>query len=159
MKNKIPMFAFGLISGLLLMAIMVWVFMPKMMINVDESKYGVDQTVEMIVENAKQGGWKIPKIYDIQKSLVNAGYSDMTAMKIISLCQPGHAYTILREDGNKKVSGIMPCRIGVYESSDGKTYVSGMNIGLMSKMFGGTIETVMGKVAIEEGEMLSDVIK
>ena len=71
------------------------------------------------------------------------------------MCQPDHAHKILSDDRNKKVSSMMPCRIGVFEDHMGKTYLSRMNIGLMSKMFGGTIELVMGTVAKEEHSMLS----
>ncbi len=53
----------------------------------------------------------------------------------------------------------MPCRFGVYETKDGQVYISGMNIGLMSKMFGGIIEEVMGRVTEEEKEMLKDIIE
>ena len=52
----------------------------------------------------------------------------------------------------------MPCRVGVYETKDGQVYISEMNIRLMSKMFGGIIEKVMGRVAEEEEEMLKDII-
>ena len=52
----------------------------------------------------------------------------------------------------------MPCRIGVYETQSGKVMISGMNMGLMSKMFGGNIAKVMGGVAEEEDEMLDQVV-
>ena len=77
----------------------------------------------------------------------------------MSLCQADHAYNILKNDIDKKVTAIMPCRIGVYEDKDGKVFVSGMNMGLMSKMFGGNIAKVMSGVAEEEHRILKDVIK
>jgi hypothetical protein len=53
----------------------------------------------------------------------------------------------------------MPCRMGMYETQDGKVMISGMNMGLMSKMFGGNIAKVMGGVADEEAAMLATVVK
>ena len=50
----------------------------------------------------------------------------------------------------------MPCRIGVYETKDGKVHIAEMDIGLMSKMFGGTIVKVMAKVAQEEESKSKD---
>ena len=160
MKTKLLAFGSGLVVGLIVMACVVWVMMPKLMVTVHESKYDVDRTVEEIKSSMAKSDWKVPKVYDMQKSLnkhVNVG--DMTKMKIISLCQPAYAYRILREDKNKMVSAIMPCRMSVYESTSGKTYIAGMNVRLMSKMFGGTIEEVMADVATEEELMLSGVIK
>jgi hypothetical protein len=37
--------------------------------------------------------------------------------------------------------------------------IAEMNLGLMSKMFGGVIEKVMSQVAIEEAEMMEAFIK
>ena len=46
------------------------------------------------------------------------------------------------------LSVMMPCSIGVYEKSDGKTYISTMNAGLLGRMFGGVVAEVMaGSVA------------
>ena len=55
---------------------------------------------------------------------------------------------------------LMPCAIAVYEGDDGAVYVSGMNMGLMGKMFGGNIAEVMGgSVADDERKILSAVIQ
>lgn len=54
----------------------------------------------------------------------------------------------------------MPCAWGVYKGKDGKIYISGMNMGLMGKMFGGNIAKVMGEaVSKDEEQMLKEVIR
>ena len=157
MQSKLLVFVVGLIVGFIVMGILVWNIMPKMMLNVHKSSLDFDSTVTKLNEKAEEFGWHVPKIYDIQQSLISADHEDMTRLKILSLCKPDYAYKILMEDGNKKVSAIMPCRIGVYETSAGEVYVSEMNIGLMSKMFGGTIEEVMSLAAEEENNMIVSV--
>lgn len=159
MKKNIGMLIIGLVIGMLLMGIIVWNVMPGKMLNVSKSKYDLEETVTAITEAAESRGWQVPKIYNLQKSLQNAGHEDMTQLKILSICQPHHAYNILKDDENKKVTAMMPCRIGVFKTKDGQVYISEMNIGLMSKMFGGTIEKVMGDVAGEEHEMLEGIIQ
>ena len=158
MKKYLGPLAGGFIAGVIIAGIIFWSIMPSLMLNVHKSKLGFEETVSTINENALNSGWMVPKIYNIQKSLVNAGHSDMTRLKIISLCQPDHAYNILKDDDNKKVSAIMPCRIGVYEGNDGEVYIAEMNMGLMSKIFGGTIAEVMGKVAEEESKFVEELI-
>jgi uncharacterized protein (DUF302 family) len=138
--------------------ILAVIFMPSMMVEVERSKLSFDDTVNTIQEKALANDWQVPKIYDIQASLMKSGYQDMTKLKILSMCQPDHAYGILSDDANKMVSSMMPCRIGVFENKDGEVFISRMNIGLMSKLFGGKIETVMGKVADEENRMLEGVL-
>jgi len=60
MKTKI--FVTGVILGFLAMGAVVWIAMPRMMINVHKSPYGFDETV-VAVEAALAGqeGWKVAK--------------------------------------------------------------------------------------------------
>lgn len=149
----------GLLAGILITGLAVWFVMPKMMIHVYPSKYGVDETAAAVEKAALDRKWKVPKIYDIQKTLADSGHKDMTSLKIVSICQPTHAYNILKpNDRDKLVTAIMPCRVGVYKGNDGKTYIAEMNMSLMSKMFGGNIAKVMGAVAVEEKEMIDPLI-
>ncbi len=159
MKNLVISLLVGLLVGSLVTGVVIWKIMPGMMLEVKESNYPLEETVSRIEQVAKDSNWQVPKIYNLQNSLHEAGYDDFGSLRVLSMCQADHAYKILTDDNNKKVSSMMPCRIGVYEDSDGKVFISRMNIGLMSKMFGGTIETVMGKVAAEEDRMLEGIIK
>ena len=157
--NKLVVFAFGLVLGLAGGVFAVWNIMPSQMLTVHESALDFDQTVATIETRATEAGWQVPKIYNLQQSLIKAGHSDMTRLSVISLCQPDHAYNILSDDDNKRVAAMMPCRIGIYETADGAVRVVGMNMGLMSKMFGGAIEEVMGKVSSEEAAMLKGILR
>jgi uncharacterized protein (DUF302 family) len=153
----------GFISGIILgavgMGILVWTQMPGMMLTVHESNLPFEETVSAIEESAETHGWNVPKIYDIQKSVEKEGHEDLGPVKILSLCQPHHAYRILKHDENKKASAIIPCRIGVFTTSDGTVHIAEMNLGLMSKLFGGLIAEVMGGVASEEKAILADIVK
>jgi len=149
---------FGAIIGFLLMGIMVWVAMPPMMINVHKSPYGFDETV-IAVEKAvaAQEGWKVVKVFDIQKNIVDVGHQDMTKVKIIVLCNPHYANRILSDDKDKVVTSMMPLGIGVYETKGGSIYISEMNVGLVGLMFGGSIAEVMGSASTDIGRMMAAV--
>lgn len=97
-------------------------------------------------------------MYDIQNTLAKADHTDVGRMKIISICQPHHACKILKPDENKFVTGMMPCRVGVYETGNGEVFPSEMNIGVMSKMCNPSIREVMGIVAAEEHEMRAGIV-
>lgn len=149
---------FGTIFGFLLMGIIVWIALPPMMIDVHKSQYSFDETitaVEKVV--AAQEGWKVVKVFDIQKNIVDAGYQDMTNVKIIALCNPHYAQSILSEDKDKMVTAMMPLGIGVYETNNGDVYMSEMNVGLIGMMFGGTIAEVMGDAAADIDRMIAAV--
>jgi uncharacterized protein (DUF302 family) len=53
----------------------------------------------------------------------------------------------------------MPCRLGIYETGDGQVYVAGMNIGLMSRMFGSEVAQAMQQASADEEAMLQAVIR
>jgi uncharacterized protein (DUF302 family) len=61
---------------------------------------------------------------------------------------------MLTPDESKYVGAMMPCSIAVYEYSDGTTYVSSMNMGLMGTMFGGEIGGILDRVAEEDAIIL-----
>jgi uncharacterized protein (DUF302 family) len=150
----------GIVIGFIIMGLCVWFMMPKMMINVYESKSGFDETV-LNVEKAVTAfdNWKTPVTFDIGQNIIDAGFDDMTRVKIVSLCQPVYAKHILTDDKDKVVSSMMPLGIGVYETNDGKVCIAEMNIGLMGKMFGGTISEVMGKASTDISSMLDGITK
>jgi uncharacterized protein (DUF302 family) len=148
--------AVGIALGMTLMGLLVWNLMPRLMLVKHRSRLGFDATVTAIEEAAKQSGWNVSKIYEIDKSLREAGHDDVGRIRIISMCQPHHAHRILRDETNLPITAMMPCRIGICETPEG-VFISQMNIGLMSRMFGGVITEVMGGVAREERKMLEGV--
>lgn len=149
----------GFLLGLVVMGGAVWLVMPKLMLNVHESRFDFDATLQQLQVAMGEDNWSVPKVYDIQKTLQQDGFTEMTQLSIISLCKPEYAYQILQHDADKRVSAIMPCRMGVYETQDGKVFVASMNMGLMSKMFGGNIAKVMADAAAEEVKIVATVIK
>ena len=78
-------------------------------------------------------------------------------IRIVELCKATYAKEVLTD--NPEVSTMMPCAWGFYERG-GKIWVTGMNMGLMGKMFGGTIARVIGgSVARDEAAILAKVVK
>lgn len=158
MKKYIITFLVGLIIGMGLMGFLAWKGTPGMMLAVEKSKLGFESTVMAVQESAEAKGWNVPQVYDIQQNARSAGHPNMTRLKILSLCQPDHAYNILSEnDENKRISAIMPCRIGVYETRDG-VYIAQARIGLIGSFFGGTVSSEMRKISGELKEILKVII-
>ena len=152
-------FLLGVLFGVLLTAIAIWQIALKVLVKVEQSKEGLEEIVLGIEKTALAKGWKVPHIYDIQKTLQGSGYDKMTPLKILSLCQPDHAYSLLSSDTEKFVSAMMPCRVAVYGKKDGKTYLAYLNMALMSKLFGGRIAKVMSDVTAEQAEILSAFVE
>ena len=139
----ILLFIIGLVLGLIIMAFMVKIMMPKMMFATFKSKLDFDETVSSLEKSAKKNGWTIPEIRDLQQDYIEDGLEDMTKIKILYFCNPQGGYNILKDDDYKKMSVMMPMGVSVYEANDGQVYIAAMNIGFMSMMFSGSVKKVL----------------
>ncbi len=145
-----------LVSSLIFLAVIRMVA-PKMMFNTAVSPHSVEKTVELIEQTANEKGWSIPKVYNLQATMAKHEY-EVRPVMVISLCKPEHAYRILKENEERVVSTMMPCRIAVYQGNDGKTYISSMNAGLISGMLGGLVKEVMTDAGRENDEIIEKVL-
>ncbi len=158
-KMPVIMLVVGFVLGAGIVALVGWKTMPQMMLNVHKSRYdSVDRTCEALKESIEANGWSNPAIRNMNKSMAARGVQFERPVRIVELCKAGYAKQVLST--NPEVTTLMPCAWGVYEGTDGNVYISGMNMGLMGKMFGGNIARVMGThVAADEHEMLKPVIE
>jgi uncharacterized protein (DUF302 family) len=154
---------FGLIGGAVgfaLCGIVIINVMPSLMIVTKESRLGFDETVAALEKRIPEHGWVISKgkPIDMNASLSEHGVTFKPRVKLIKLCKPEYAESVLTTD--RHVSCLMPCTMAVWEGDDGKVYLSEMNMSLMAKMFGGNIGNVMGgKVVHDEEAMLEGLLK
>jgi uncharacterized protein (DUF302 family) len=147
----------GLVAGVLLTGAAVVTAMPNMMIVTHESRLGFDETISALEKGIPEHGWVVSTVMDMNKSMARHGVDFAPRVKLVKLCNPEHAKSVLTTD--RHVSTLMPCTFAVWEGDDGKVYLSKMNMGLMARMFGGNIAKVMGgDVARDERTILSGII-
>jgi len=121
------------------------------------SPLGFDETLARIEANAKELGWKVPKKWkvDFRGNMKRATGKDIGPNRVLKMCEPNAAVELLLKDEYKMLTAMMPCTIAVYVKSDGKTYVSMMNLDLMGKMYGGDVATVAVRLAPQMDQMLT----
>ncbi|HNS17073.1 MAG TPA: DUF302 domain-containing protein [Bacteroidales bacterium] len=140
--------------GMALMGIIVWFSLPSLMLIRHKSKLGYEATVSTLGETLqKKQDWKVLTVNDYQKS--TAAFGSLERVGSINICNPRYASTILADENDRGVSAFMPLGLGVYETKKGHVLISQLNVGLLGKMFGGTIADVMGRV----GKDIKDVIE
>lgn len=147
----------GFVLGVLLTGIIAISAAPGMMMNENESNYTFDETVEIIQAEAIDAGWKVPAVHNIRNSVANGGF-DVAPVTVIELCKVELAGQILSEDESRIVSSMMPCRVAVYEDEEGRVIVSRMNTDLVSKLFGGNVESIMADATAETEQIVGSVI-
>jgi uncharacterized protein (DUF302 family) len=159
----------GIIVGALLFGIILWNTGEGIMMMESESLYDFDETVNRLTQATKKQGWELaggknpeqPGIINLQKSLKThlPDKEELLKVKVLSICKPEHAYEILAKDKERIAAAVMPCRIAIYEKSNGKTYVCRMNNKLMAGMMNGVIPKVMSQATKESEEILDTVLK
>ncbi|MEA1895823.1 MAG: DUF302 domain-containing protein [Euryarchaeota archaeon] len=153
--TKIAIIALGgFVLGVIIVLFVMKMAAPRMMVHEVKGPYDFDTTVDTVIANAKSEGWTVPKVYNFQKSILDAGSGDVGRIKVIEMCQPEYASGLLKADDTKFVAVMMPCAVAVYEKSNGGTYVASMNVGIMGKVFGGAVDQTMSKVAADDKKIL-----
>lgn len=147
----------GLFAGIVLTGLFVWFRAPAMMIDEDPSRYDFETTVDTIVTTAEGLDWKVPAIHPLHDSMAKAGF-EVEKASVIELCRPDYAVRLLEQDDTRSITSMMPCRIAVYQKSDGAVVVSRMNTGLMSKLFGGLVARVMARASADSEQIVTSVL-
>jgi len=157
MTHPALIFVAGILVGALVTGLVVWNRGSDMMLMEDHSTLGFDETVQAITERAEADGWKVPKIHEISNTVNEAGF-DVMPVTVIELCKADIAGMVLSSDEGRRVAPMMPCRVAVYQTSDGSVVVSRMNSGLMSRMFGGVVQEAMTEAADGNEALLAPVL-
>jgi uncharacterized protein (DUF302 family) len=144
------------IAGMVLMGLIVWFTMPLLMLVKLKSKLTYDETISVLGENLnKKQDWKVLAVNDYKKS--TEAFVTLERVGSVNICNPRYVSKILADDKNRGVTAFMPLGLGVYEDKKGQVFVSKLNIGLLGKMFGGTISEVMGTAGKDLSEVVNSV--
>jgi uncharacterized protein (DUF302 family) len=148
----------GLVSGLLIGWLVMFIATPKLMFKESLAPLEFDATVTQIEEAVTNAGWKIPTIHDLQATMKKFD-KDVRSVHVFEICHPDLSYKILRENEERIVSNMMPCRIAVYEKEDGTVWISRMNSGVIAKPLSKVVRTTMSEAARDVEEIIAEVIK
>jgi uncharacterized protein (DUF302 family) len=157
MKKNILTAVIFLVIGFVAATLILLLQGPSMMMLEDQSRFDFEKTVSGLEDLAKDRGWSVPTVHNLQKSMEKACH-EVSEVKVIALCNPDHAINVLRGDEERVVSSMMPCRVAVYVKADGKTYISRMNSKLMSKGMNKNVRLTMKSAFLEMEEILSKLV-
>ncbi len=158
-KNKMIALGVGsFLLGILLISVITIAAAPSLMMTESRSRYDFEETVERFQDKINESDWGILNYHDMQEVKSDLGY-DVLPVKVFDLCSGHYSYQILRGDDERIVTPMMPCRMSIYEKSDGNTYIGRMNSGLVARLFGGTINDVMQNATAETEELIEPLLE
>ena len=144
-----------LVLSFLILGVISGCSFKPLMIKERVSPYGMEETIKKIQSNAEAVGWVSPGVKNMNKAIKKHGGAPIGGeVRIIELCNADHASKILSDEEARYSALFMPCSIGVYTKSDGKTYVSNVKAKVVGDMMGGTVSDVMKDVDADQKKML-----
>jgi len=124
----------------------------------NRSRYGFDETINRLSEIVPENGWKVIQILDLQETMRKNG-KEVLPVKVIELCKPDYAYRLLSDDALRIYANMMPCRISIYQKTDGQTYVSRMNSEMLAAQIGGVVQEVMSGAFTDAEDFIKKISK
>lgn len=116
------------------------------------------EAIEKVIPEFASEGWGFPfdkwnfhKVFEDR----NIDVPNIKKLTVYFVCNAKLAAKVINT--NNAMAGIMPCSWAVMEKADGKAYIAKMNIGLMAKVFTGTIKETMEEVESYEEKMFEKI--
>ena len=138
-----------------------------------QSKFGFSEMVEKMVQSVTEvvvhengekkvptgteAGVKIVATHDLQQTLQKNGV-DVLPVTVLSICHPKHSGKLLKTDTERFISPMMPCRVSVYEKSNGVTYISRLNALSLTPLLEGSSGEVMKESFLDVENMIKGLI-
>jgi uncharacterized protein (DUF302 family) len=142
----------GFIAGVLLVGLAAYKFAGDFMLTEYESPFGVEETAARIqanIQSLENRGWKLSALRNPARAAAVNG-TNVLPVLLVEACSTDYSAPLLKDDETRILSILMPCTITIYKKDDGKTYIGIMNSGLMGKMFGPKVGSIMGEVAKDQ---------
>ena len=157
MKKKILAYLISVVVGAIAGAIVVvFVFTPPT-VRENESRYDFETTLTTVEQSVKAAGWSVPAVHDLQASMAKAG-KEVNQVKVFEICNPEYAVKILGGDEGRDYSCLMPCRVSVYTKSDGKTYISRLNVPKLYGDMPNNVKSAMKSAYRDMEDILSGIV-
>jgi uncharacterized protein (DUF302 family) len=153
-KKNLIYLSGGVLSGVLLVFVIIYFSAQEIMMKEKQLNISFAEADILFQQTTTAKGWKLATTHDLQATMKKFG-KDVKSINVYEICHPEHAYKILSKDAERIVSSMMPCRVSIYEKSNGKVYISWMNTGLMGSLMKGVVPEVMSDASRESEEIIN----
>ena len=151
MKKSLIILA-SFLAGAMATLLLAFLLAPSLFLLEDKSNYDFTTTVTKLENSIAENGWKLAHVNDLQATMAKFD-KEVRQVKVLEICNPDHAYSILSAGDERVVSSLMPCRVAVYECPNGDVRISRLNSSLMSKPMSKLIRSTM-TVAAKDTEAI-----
>lgn len=116
---------------------------PQMFLQTQSPK-PLPDTIKAFKEEVAAGGWSLLNVTNMAGILSEKGYT-LSPVLIFDVCSGKYSAQILSKDEHRFVTPLMPCRVSIYQTGQGKVIISRLNAKSMAPMFSPELAEVMMK--------------
>ena len=124
-----------------------------------KSRLGFNETVAALQDSARKRGWEIGPVVDMQDAMLKAGHKNARPFTMLALCKRDLAESLLKAQAAQKAMPFAPCRVSVFEGTDGKIYIAKANTEFMAQMATPAFEPLLKRLAEEEKALLNGIVE
>ena len=115
--------------------------MPEM-VQVTQSPHSFAVTVDRFRTATEEAGWSLLNETNMAGVLSARGYT-LDPVIIFDACSGQYSAQILGMDEARPISAFMPCRVSIYQDSQGDVFISRMNVSAFLPMMPDEVAEVM----------------
>jgi uncharacterized protein (DUF302 family) len=144
----------GAIVAFVLVGVIALTQAQNLMFNVTPSPYGIEETAARIQRNIQRlegRGWTLSGLRNPAMAVAASG-GNVPPVLLVEACSTKYSGPLLKAQGSRIFSILMPCTITVFKNDDGSTAIGTMNAGLMGKLFG--VGEIMDQVYADQKEFI-----
>lgn len=130
---------------------------PRDMFLESESPLKFAETVEALRAEMAADGWNVLAVHDLSAALAKKGHM-VLPVSIIEACSGKFSVALLKKDETRYVSSMLPCRVAVYQTGEGKVIVSRMNTATMGAQMEPAVAEVMAKAGTSVEAIIAKVL-
>ncbi|MGK0618898.1 DUF302 domain-containing protein [Meiothermus cerbereus] len=125
---------------------------------VTQSNKSFAVTVEQFKAEVKAAGWSILNYHNMAGVLSEKGFT-LHPVLIFDVCSGRYSARILAKDEYRPISALMPCRVSIYQTSDGKVFIARMNAPAFAPMMPKEVGDIMIASSQEIEAIIAKVVR
>jgi len=128
------------------------------LVQVVQSQKSFPETLKAFKQEVTKSGWSLLNVNHLAGVLSERGFT-LHPVVVLDVCSGKHSSRILSNDDYRPFSAFMPCRVSIYQTSDGKVYIARMNAGAVTEMMLTGVAEVMLASDKEIAEIIANSVR
>jgi uncharacterized protein (DUF302 family) len=128
------------------------------MVEVVQSNKTFPDTLKTFKEEIGKAGWSVLNANNMAGVLSERGFM-LHPVVILDVCSGQYSARILGNDEYRPISPFMPCRVSIYQTSDGRVFVARMNTSAFAGLMPPEVAEMMAASDREIDRVIAETVR